>query len=170
MCLGFPGGSVVKSPPPKEKTWVWFLGWEDPLEKGIATLWSILAWEIPWTEELGELQLMESKRVKHDLATKPHSRVSEWILGDALVHWGYYRLGGLYHRLGGLNNKHTFLISGSLRSLSSRLWQIWCQVRASFCLTEGRLSSHCVLTWWKGQGSSMGSLLWEYESLSWIHV
>ena len=54
------------------------------------------------TEELGELQLMESKRVKHDLATKPHSRVSEWILGDALVHWGYYRLGGL-------NNQHLLL-------------------------------------------------------------
>ena len=34
-----------------QETWVWFLGWEDPLEKEVATHFSILAWEIPWTEE-----------------------------------------------------------------------------------------------------------------------
>ena len=33
-----------------QETWVWFLGWEDPLEKEVATHFSILAWEIPWTE------------------------------------------------------------------------------------------------------------------------
>ena len=47
------------------KTSVWSLGWEDPLEKGMATHSSILAWEIPWTEEPGELQSMESQRVRH---------------------------------------------------------------------------------------------------------
>ena len=41
-------------------------GWEDPLEEGIATHSSILAWRIPWTEELGRLQSMGSKRVGHD--------------------------------------------------------------------------------------------------------
>ena len=42
------------------------LGQEDPLEKGMATPSSILAWEIPWTEELGGLQSKESQRVGHD--------------------------------------------------------------------------------------------------------
>ena len=43
-----------------QETQVWFLGWEDPLEKGIATHSSILSWRIPWTEEPGRLQSMES--------------------------------------------------------------------------------------------------------------
>ena len=42
------------------------LGWEDPLEKGMATHSSILAWRIPWTEEPGRLPSMESQRVGHD--------------------------------------------------------------------------------------------------------
>ena len=50
--------------------WVQFLGWQDPLEKEKATLSSILAWEIPWTEEPGRLQSMGSQRVRRDLATK----------------------------------------------------------------------------------------------------
>ena len=45
--------------------WVRSLGWEDPLEAGIATHSSILAWKIPWTEEPGRLQSMESQRVEH---------------------------------------------------------------------------------------------------------
>ena len=42
------------------------LGWEDPLEQEMATCSSILAWEIPWTEEPGGLQSMASQRVRHD--------------------------------------------------------------------------------------------------------
>jgi len=42
--------------------WVWSLGWEDPLEKDMATHSSILAWEISWTEELGGLQPMVSQK------------------------------------------------------------------------------------------------------------
>ena len=45
---------------------VQFLDWEDPLEKEMATHSSILAWEIPWTKEPGELQSMGSQRVRHD--------------------------------------------------------------------------------------------------------
>jgi len=48
------------------ETWVWSLGWEDPLEKGMATHSSILAWRIPWTEEPGGLQSMGSQRAGHD--------------------------------------------------------------------------------------------------------
>ena len=51
MLMGFPGGSVVKNLPTMREIWVWSLDWEDPLEKEMATLSSILAWKIPWTEE-----------------------------------------------------------------------------------------------------------------------
>ena len=47
---------TVKNLPAMQETEVWSLGWEDPLEKGIATHSIILAWRIPWTEEPGELQ------------------------------------------------------------------------------------------------------------------
>ena len=47
------------------KNWVWSLGQEDPLEKGMATHSRILAWKIPWTEEPGGLQSMGSQRVRH---------------------------------------------------------------------------------------------------------
>ena len=50
---------LVRNPPAMQETPVQFLGWEDPLEEGMATLSSILAWRIPWTEELGELQSNE---------------------------------------------------------------------------------------------------------------
>ena len=49
-----------------QETQVRSLVWEDPLEKGMATHWSILAWRIPWTEEPGGLQSMASQRVRHD--------------------------------------------------------------------------------------------------------
>ena len=44
---GFPGGSVVKNPPAVQESWVRFLGWEDSLEKEMATHFSFLAWKIP---------------------------------------------------------------------------------------------------------------------------
>ena len=52
---------TVKNLPAMQKTWVLFLGWEDPLEEGMATHSSILAWRIPWTEEPGRLQSMRSQ-------------------------------------------------------------------------------------------------------------
>ena len=51
------------------ETWVRFLGWEGPLEKGKATHSSILAWEIPCTEQPGGLQSVGLHRVRHDRAT-----------------------------------------------------------------------------------------------------
>ena len=49
-----------------QETWVQSLGWEDPLEKGMATHSSILAWRTAWTEEPGRLQSMGSQRVGHN--------------------------------------------------------------------------------------------------------
>ena len=56
----------LKLLPPMWETQVRSLGWEDPLEKEMATHSSILAWRIPWTEEPGGLQSMGSQRVGHD--------------------------------------------------------------------------------------------------------
>ena len=53
-----------------QEMWVWSLGQEYPLEKEIATHSSILAWEIPWTEEFDGLQSRGHKRVGRDLTTK----------------------------------------------------------------------------------------------------
>ena len=83
MCLGmkkmdwnsvdetfcYRGASLVaqrlKHLPAMRETWVQFLGWEDPLEKEMATHSSILAWRIPWKEEPGRLQSMGLQRVGH---------------------------------------------------------------------------------------------------------
>ena len=57
---------TVKRLPTMWETWVRFLGWEDPLEKELATHSSTLAWKIPWMEDPGRLQSMGSQRVRHD--------------------------------------------------------------------------------------------------------
>ena len=57
---------MVRSLPAMRETWVRSLGWEDPLEKEMATHSSILAWKIPWTEEPGRLQSMGLQRVGDD--------------------------------------------------------------------------------------------------------
>ena len=57
---------MVKNLPATWVTQVQPLGWEDPLEKEMATHFSILAWEIPWTEEPGRLLSMESQRIGHN--------------------------------------------------------------------------------------------------------
>ena len=66
---GFPGDSAVKNLPVMQKmqeTQVQSLDGEDPLKKGMATLSSIFAWRIPWTEELGRAQSTASQRVGHN--------------------------------------------------------------------------------------------------------
>ena len=62
-----------------QETQVRSLGWEDPLEKEMATYSSILSWEIPRTEEPGGLQFMGLQRVGHDLVTD-HARLRGWHL------------------------------------------------------------------------------------------
>ena len=72
---------MVKSLPAMRENRVQTLGWEDPLEKDMATHSSILAWKIPWTEELGGLQSMGLQRVdmteRLQLLTHSYSVVSE---------------------------------------------------------------------------------------------
>ena len=57
---------MIKNLPAIQETQVRSLGQEDPLEKEMATHSSILAWKIPWVEELGGLQSMGSQRIEHD--------------------------------------------------------------------------------------------------------
>ena len=64
--LGFSGGSAVKNLPASAGDRDLVPGAEDPLEEGMATYCSILAWSIPWAQEPGGLQFMELQRVRHD--------------------------------------------------------------------------------------------------------
>ena len=63
---GFPGGTVDKNPPANAGDVGSIPGQEDPLEEGMAAHSSILAWRVPWTEELGGPQSMGSQRVGQD--------------------------------------------------------------------------------------------------------
>ena len=64
--VAFLVAQMVRYPPAMQEIQVQSLGWENPLEKDIATHSSILAWRIPWTEEPGGLQSIGSQRVGHD--------------------------------------------------------------------------------------------------------
>ena len=70
MLLILLGVSLVakraKNLPAMQETWIWSLGWEYSLEKGMATHSSILVWRIPWTEEPGGLQSIGSQRVRYN--------------------------------------------------------------------------------------------------------
>ena len=74
--MAFPGGSVLKNPPDKKEIEVQSLGWEDPLEKEMATHSTVFAREIPRREESGELWSMALQRVGHDLVTEQQQRES----------------------------------------------------------------------------------------------
>ena len=64
------GSEMVKNLPAMWETWVQSLVWEDPLEEGMASHSSILAWRILWTEEPGGLQSLGLQRVRHSWVTK----------------------------------------------------------------------------------------------------
>ena len=69
---------TVKNLHEMQEIQVWSLGQENPLEEGMATHSSFLAWRIPWTEEPGGLQSMESQRVGHNWETFTHSLSILW--------------------------------------------------------------------------------------------
>ena len=70
---------MVKNSPAMRETWIWSLGWEEPMKKGTAIHSSILAWRIPWTKEPGRVQFMGSQRVGHDWATFTYIYIYAYI-------------------------------------------------------------------------------------------
>ena len=93
--MGFPGGSDGKDLPAMRETWVWSLGQEDRLQKGVATHSSILAWRIPWTEEPGGLQSMGLQSVRHDWVTKhththTHPLMCSFVLASLILQTNLY--------------------------------------------------------------------------------
>ena len=84
------GAQMVKNLPALQKTQVWSMGWEAPLEKRTATHSSILAWRIPWTEEPDRLSFMGSQIVGHNWETncnpeRLHQFTSSWHRASALA-------------------------------------------------------------------------------------
>ena len=61
-----------------QETWVQYMSREDPLKEEMTTHSSILAWEIPWSEEPGGLQSMGSQRVRYDWGTDHHNATTRW--------------------------------------------------------------------------------------------
>ena len=90
--LGFPGDSVVKNLPAIQETQDPSLGREDPLEEGMATHPSILAWRVPWTEEPGRPQFIGLQRFGHDRRDRAHTHThthrvsSSWVARFCEVH------------------------------------------------------------------------------------
>ena len=77
----------VKNLSAMQETWVQSLDQEDPLEKGMATHSSVLAWRIPWTEEPGRLRFLGSQRVGHDWVTNTHKNVLNSNLLYSAIPW-----------------------------------------------------------------------------------
>ena len=73
--LGFLVAQMVKNLPAMQETLIWSMGWEDPLEKGMASHSSTPAWTIPWTQEPGRLPSMRSQKIRHDWVTNTHTHV-----------------------------------------------------------------------------------------------
>ena len=124
---GFPSGSAIKKPPAMQETgqepWVWSLGGEDILKKAVATYSSILAWEIPWTEEPGRLQSVGSQRAGHNLVTKKQQQQS--ITHGVVAEW---------KELVCFKDKDCF--------------SSWCLLHLAHCSEESRHSLRCTLSSW----------------------
>ena len=120
VCYGyhnkdFPSGSAVKNLPAileMLETQVPSLGWEDPLEEGMATHSSIFAWRIPWTEEPGRQQSIGSQRVGYDW---------QWLSTHTIIK---------FHKMSSLNIRN-------LLYHSSRGWKFEIKVSAELCIAEG---------------------------------
>ena len=110
---------MVKNPPAMQETWVQSLGWDYPLEKGMATHSSILAWRISWTDEPGRLQSMGSQRVRQDWATSTFT----------------------WHLLSSIQFSHS-VVSNSLW-LGQQDTRVPCPSP-----TTGPCSNPCPLSWW----------------------
>ena len=112
MCEGFPSGSVVKNLCALQEiqgTWVWSLGWEDPLEEEMATHSSILAWKIAWPQKPGGLQSMGSQRVGHGWAQLSTVHGSEAQISFVWIIWWNGILENKFYYLNIIKFKSSFI-------------------------------------------------------------
>ena len=133
ISASFPASLVakmVKSLPAMWKTWVRFLGREDPLEKEMATYSCILAWRIPWTEEPGRLQSMASQRVWQDQATNTFS--------TSFLHWDNHQ------EVGGSHSRWPYVLDMP-RALSG-IKYAWAQIPSLLLFSRVILAKQCNLS------------------------
>ena len=126
------------------ETWIWSLGWKDPLEKGKATHFSILAWRIPWTVEF-----MGSQRVGQDWVTftftfEPslwsNSHIHTWLLGKTVTLTVWTLVGQMMSLL--FNTLSRFVIAFLPRS--KYLWILWLQSPSTLNLEPKKMKSDTV--------------------------
>ena len=120
---------MVKNLPAMQETWVRSLGLEDPLEKGLATHSSILAWRIPWTERPGGLLSIESQRVEHSWVinvcahARTHTHTHNWEIYHSfpvIIHSLFFK----WDTRGNLSIYISLWVSNRVRSSikSSLIW------------------------------------------------
>ena len=111
----FPSGSAVKNLLAMWESWVRSLGQEDPLEKGMATHSSILAWRIPWTEEPGGLQSMGSPRARHNWATELAHMTANYVDAPTPLGNSDFKL-SLKKKFSSIHLKHIFFKSSNIKT------------------------------------------------------
>ena len=147
---------MVKNPPPAtQEIWFQSLGREDPLEKGMATHSSILAWRIPWTEEPGGPQSMGSKRVRQDRATNTLIRIScslpsplSFLPPRFYLETGMYSLCGKDNTCSQRQAWELNLLDQENKELSEKFWRlVFCVLSCSDNSNENgdspKLSQNC---------------------------
>ena len=143
---------TVKSPPAMPETWVQSLGWEDPLEEGMATHSSVLAWRIPWTEEPGRLQSSGLQRVRHDCRD----------LADMLNLFRNFQIvfqssSIILHSYGRMSDQFLCILTNAwCHFLFHPLWYEWCVVISDF-VPEAELR---IKRSRKGRGADFTQDMW----------
>ena len=120
-----PVAQMVKNLPAMQETWVWSVGWEDLLKKGVTTQSSALAWRIPWAEGPGRLQSTGSQRIGHDCVTNTF----------IFSYWGRTRASQL-----ALVVKNPPASAGDVRDA---VWSLGCEDP----LEEGMAAHSSILAW-----------------------
>ena len=144
----------VKYMPWMQETWVWSLGWEDPLEKEMANHSFILAWRIPWTEEPGRLQFMGSQRVRHDWVKFTHIRSTGQSCGTEPLTcgiWCYLHVHGVRIELNGRTSIwYQSIVWWCRKTLSKWNWvdQNFYHGYVSFYLSINWLTGILVISIW----------------------
>ena len=120
---------LAKNLPAVQETWVQSLGWEDPLEKEMATHSSILAWKISWTEEAGGLQSMGSQRVGDNWATNTQ-------------HTAFFMV----------QLSHPYMTTGesialTLQTLSAKWYLCFLNMLSRFVIAFLARSKHLLISW-----------------------